>query len=68
MQGFLVISGLLIFIIGLYILTYLMNKNTPVPEGIEPADKCGTCNAPSCSIRDTPMKDECDIEPIHVKL
>lgn len=68
MEGFLVISGLLIFIIGMYILTYLMNKNTPVPEGIEPADKCSTCHAPSCSVRDTPQKDDCDIEQTQLKI
>lgn len=68
MESFLVISGLLIFIIGLYLLTYIMNKNTPVPDGIVPADKCGTCNAPSCSVRDTPHKDECELEPMHIKI
>jgi hypothetical protein len=68
MEGFLVISGLLTFIIGLYLLSYLMNNNTPVPEGIEPADKCSSCNAPSCSVRDTPSKDDCEVEPQHIKI
>lgn len=68
MQGFLVISGLLIFIIGIYILSYIMNKNTPVPEGIIAEAKCGTCNAPSCSVRDTPMNDECEVEPLAIKI
>ncbi len=45
-----------------------MNNNTPVPEGIEPADKCSSCNAPSCSVRDTPSKDDCEVEPQHIKI
>ena len=68
MNGLLAISGVLIFVIGLYLLTYLMNKNTPVPDGIVPEDKCGTCSAPSCSVRDTSLKDDCELEPIHIKL
>ncbi len=68
MEGFFIISGLLIFIIGMYILTYLMNKNTPVPEGIEPAEKCSTCHAGSCSIRDTAKSVECVEDEIHYKI
>ena len=68
MQGFLVISGILIFIIGMYILSYLMNKNTPVPKGIVPEDKCGTCAAPSCSVRETPDSDDCEVEPKHIMI
>ena len=68
MQGFLVISGLLIFIIGLYILTYLMNKNTPVPEGIEPAEKCSTCGSKGCSVRDTPNVEDCELESKHINI
>lgn len=64
MEGFLVIGGVLVFIVGLYILTYYLNSNTKVPEGIEPAS-CSTCNSNTCSLRekDGPIDpEECEIE------
>lgn len=51
MQGLLVIGGMLIVVIGLYVLTYYLNSNTKVPEGIEPAT-CSSCNSSdTCSIQ-----------------
>ena len=45
--GVLVIFG----VIALYIVSYILNKNTDVPEGIEPLDKCSTCGTGgSCSL------------------
>ena len=64
MEGFLVIGGILVLVIGLYILTYYINSKTEAPEGIEPAS-CGTCNSTSCSLRekDGPIdKEKCEIE------
>lgn len=48
----LVIAGLLLVgIIGVYFLTYILNKNTDAPEGVEPADKCSTCGTSgACSL------------------
>lgn len=36
-------------VIGLYIGSYILNKRTPVPEGIEPIADCDACNTTSCS-------------------
>jgi len=51
MEGFLVIGGILVLVIGLYIFTYYINSKTEVPEGIEPAS-CSSCNSASCTLRE----------------
>lgn len=38
----------LALVIGLYIGSYLLNKNTPVPEGIVPVEGCDSCSSTSC--------------------
>ena len=48
-------------IIGLYLLTYVMNKRTPVPEGCEvnvSEATCGACNNYACSIKQDYAKGE----------
>ncbi|MFP4078090.1 MAG: hypothetical protein ACOC2X_03040 [Bacillota bacterium] len=48
--GFIVIG----VIVALYLLTYVMNKRTPVPEGcaIDVSEAtCGACNNYACSIK-----------------
>jgi len=35
--------------VSLYILSYVMNKRTPVPEGIVPLADCDACNTLSCA-------------------
>lgn len=57
-----VIAGILLFgIIGVYFLTYILNKNTAAPEGVEPAEKCSTCGTSgSCSLG---QKEEIRIHP-----
>ena len=64
-----VIAGiLLIGIIGVYFLTYILNKNTDAPEGVEPIDKCTTCGTSgACSLaqkEETRVhpEEECDFE------
>lgn len=38
-------------IIILYFGSYILNKNTEAPEGIEPAEKCTTCGSRgACSL------------------
>lgn len=38
-------------VIALYIITYVLNKNTDVPEGTRDLpNACGACSAPNCSI------------------
>ncbi len=38
----------LALVIGLYIGSYILNKNTPVPEGITPMEECNACNTTTC--------------------
>jgi len=48
----------LTLVIGLYIGSYLLNKNTPVPEGIIPVEGCSSCNTTSCGHHPSQVKDE----------
>jgi hypothetical protein len=58
-------------IIILYFGSYLLNKNTKAPEGIEPAEKCTTCGsrgACSLSQREELKKhpdEECEFESLN---
>ncbi|MFP4286403.1 MAG: hypothetical protein ACLFRI_01780 [Candidatus Izemoplasmataceae bacterium] len=47
--GFLFVAG----IIGLYILSYSLNKKTPAPIDLKNIDavKCGACNNFACTIK-----------------
>jgi len=36
--------------IGLYIVSYVLNKRTPVPEGIDPIADCDACKTISCHL------------------
>lgn len=38
----------LALVIGLYIGSYILNKNTPVPEGITAVEGCTSCNTTTC--------------------
>lgn len=38
----------LALVIGLYIGSYILNKRTPVPEGIITPEGCSSCNTTSC--------------------
>lgn len=62
MNGFIIVFGLLIFMIGLYLLSYSLNKNTPIPEGVQEVEKCSTCHSGSCTVRDRPESKECTID------
>jgi hypothetical protein len=57
-----VIAGILLLgIIGVYFLTYILNKNTAAPEGVEPIDKCSTCGTSgACSLS---QKEEIRVHP-----
>ena len=54
MQGLIIVIILLAVIIGLYIGSYYLNKNTPVPEGIEDVSDCQSCGSISCSLHSNP--------------
>lgn len=49
MEKILVTILVLAGVIGLYIGSYILNKRTPVPEGIEPIADCDACNTTSCT-------------------
>lgn len=64
MDKFLIILGLLLFVITIYLGTYLLNKKVKAPEAIAKAD-CSTCHSPHCAIRDevdAENSDECDYD------
>ena len=50
MNGMLIGEGLLLVIIALYFVTYILNKNTEVPEGSHVIPECSTCGNGSCSL------------------
>ncbi|QVK20205.1 hypothetical protein KHQ82_07685 [Mycoplasmatota bacterium] len=49
MSKIIVIILVLAGTIGLYILSYVLNKRTPVPDGITPIADCDACNTTSCT-------------------
>lgn len=50
MSGFLIIAGILLFVVGIYILSYYLNQKTEAPEGVE-QPTCEACHSMSCSLR-----------------
>ncbi|XMB87348.1 hypothetical protein RJG79_05995 [Mycoplasmatota bacterium WC44] len=61
MEKILVTILVLASVIGLYIGSYILNKRTPVPEGIEPIADCDACNTTSCTqhpSKDVSVKDD----------
>lgn len=62
MNGAIVGLLLVVGIIGLYFLTYVLNKNTAVPEGTPIIDKCSTCGTSgACALKGTDEVEECEI-------
>ena len=58
------LAVVLVFIglIGLYIGSYYLNKNTAVPEGTIEIEGCGSCaSSGSCSIQSAKKQDDCEI-------
>ena len=68
MKEFFVIFGLFVFIVAMYLGTYILNKNTKVTEGITEVASCSACNSTSCSVRDKKKEDitpeECELDII----
>lgn len=65
MPSYIVVPLILFVVIGIYLLSYTMNKNTKVPDGIIPESKCSTCGSGSCSLAGTNSvepKDNCELE------
>lgn len=54
MQGIIIVIILLVVIISLYLGSYYLNNNTPVPEGIEESSDCQSCGSISCSLHSNP--------------
>ena len=48
--NYLIALGVLVIFIGLFIVTYLLNKKTPKPEGcVNPKEECKLCGIVTCS-------------------
>ncbi|QMS84507.1 hypothetical protein [Candidatus Xianfuyuplasma coldseepsis] len=65
MPSYIVVPLLLFAVIGLYIVSYSLNKNTKTPEGVETLGKCSTCGSGSCSLAGTNVpepKDNCEVD------
>ncbi|MCH3977347.1 MAG: hypothetical protein LKE36_07235 [Bacilli bacterium] len=46
----LIAIGIIALLLGVFILSYILNKRTPKPEGCEEIDKeCATCSIDSCA-------------------
>ena len=58
MMQILVTVLVLVGVIGLYIGSYVLNKNTPVPEGIIPLAQCSSCSTTSCASHPGDVKDD----------
>ncbi|MBO5711592.1 MAG: hypothetical protein J6R47_02035 [Acholeplasmatales bacterium] len=58
--------GVIVVLLGLYILLYLMNKKTPVPKGCEAIkisdENCSTCGNLDCSFK------KIDVEKINEEI
>ncbi|MCF7927084.1 MAG: hypothetical protein K9L74_05865 [Candidatus Izimaplasma sp.] len=66
MEDFLVVGLILLVVIGLYLSTYLLNKNTEKPQDTEIL-KCGACSSLHCNVRDKKevQPDKCEIEGLN---
>ena len=67
MPSYIVVPLILFVVIGMYLLSYTLNKNTKVPEGITPESKCSTCGSGSCSLvgsNTTEPLDDCELETV----
>ena len=52
-------GGLLLVLIGLFIISYLLNKKTPKPEGcVVQEEECKVCGVSSCSRNPNYNKEE----------
>ncbi len=61
MAGFLLVIGIIVVLVGLYLGSYVLNKNTAVPEGTPVIDKCSTCGTSgACALQSESKEDECD--------
>lgn len=61
MGQFLIVVGLLVGIIGLYILSYYLNKNTAAPEGVDISDVgCHACATSKTCTLNSLEKEDCD--------
>jgi hypothetical protein len=44
-------AGIIIGVIALFLITFILNKRTKTPKGVELPDKCQVCDSPSCVIK-----------------
>ncbi|XFA99671.1 hypothetical protein ACAG96_03575 [Candidatus Izemoplasma sp. B36] len=50
MWRYLIAAAMIVFIVGLYVLSYKLNEKTEKPEDCEDLE-CNSCNAKTCSHR-----------------
>lgn len=61
MPGILIVIGLFVGLVALYMISYIGNKNTAVPEGTPVIDKCSTCGTSgACALQSDNKQDECE--------
>lgn len=61
MAGILLVIGIIAVLVGMYIGSYILNKNTAVPEGTPVIDKCSTCGTSgACALQSEDKVEECD--------
>lgn len=64
MDGIFVVGGILVLVIGLYILTYYLNLKIEKPADA-PDVECGSCKSTTCSVKTQGFKKleiDCEIE------
>ncbi len=47
-------------IIGIYMLSYVLNKNTKAPDDLGEISKCSTCSSGSCPLAGSKTKEPID--------
>lgn len=63
MESILIVMAIFIGLVGLYVVSYIMNKNTAVPEGTPIIDKCSTCGTSgACALQTEEKIEECETD------
>ncbi|HKM30414.1 MAG TPA: hypothetical protein VJZ51_06640 [Bacilli bacterium] len=44
-------AGIIVGVIALFLITFILNKRTKVPEGIDVPEKCQVCQSDTCLIK-----------------
>lgn len=44
-------AGIIFGVIALFLITFILNKRTKAPKGVELPDKCEVCQSPDCLVK-----------------